>query len=194
VRWAVPNRDRIAHPDWFYSDFDDTQGPRDEPETAWPTISSPEELARHRFRVRVHGRRRYSVLGSGFVRRRAAGGVQAWDLDTWRPVASDTVLVAVVPSEQVRTTRFDADGVNVRIVSDRSAGVTRRAGISARRTIGRLVDDFRPFPMPNMQILLTGWGSGMEYYGATRTGLGSLEHELVHIYFGTTAGARRGRS
>jgi hypothetical protein len=187
VRWAIPNRDRIAHPDWFYSDFDDTQGPRDETETTWPTISSPEELARHRFRVRVHGGRRYTVLGSGFVRRHAAGGVQAWDLDTRRPVASDTVLVAAVPSDQVRTSRFDADGVDVRIVSDRSAGVTRRARLIARRTIGHLVHDFGPFPMPNMQILLTGWGSGMEYYGATRTGIGSLEHELVHMYFGTTA-------
>jgi hypothetical protein len=187
VRWSIPNRDRIAHPDWFYSDFDDTQGPRDETETIWPTISSTEELSRHRFRVRVHGGRRYTVLGSGFVRRRAAGGVQAWDLDTKRPVASDTVLVAAVPSDQVRTTRFDADGVDVRIVSDRSAAVTRRARITARRTIRNLVDDFGQFPMPSMQILLTGWGSGMEYYGATRTGLGSLEHELVHMYFGTTA-------
>ena len=27
----------------------------------------------------------------------------------------------------------------------------------------------------------------MEYYGATRTGLGSLKHELGHMYFGVTA-------
>ncbi|MGH2783386.1 MAG: hypothetical protein ACRDLA_18630, partial [Thermoleophilaceae bacterium] len=53
-----------------------------------------------------------------------------------------------------------------------------------RRTIARLVDDLGRFPMPRMQILLTGWDGGMEYYGATRTGIGALEHELVHMYFG----------
>jgi aminopeptidase N len=37
-----------------------------------------------------------------------------------------------------------------------------------------------------MRILLTGWRSGMEYYGASRTGLGSLEHELGHMYFGVS--------
>ena len=185
VSWSIPTRDLRAPAGWFYTDFDDTVGPKNETEAWWPTISSPEEFARHRIHLRVHGDRRYTVLGSGVIRRRDAAGVQAWDLDTERPVASHTVMFAAVPSDQVRTAQFDASGVEVRIVSDRSPAIMKRARAITRRTIARLLDDFGPFPMPSMQILLTGWGGGMEYYGATRTGIGALEHELVHMYFGT---------
>jgi aminopeptidase N len=185
--WSLPNHHRASYPGWFYSNFDDTEGPRDETETMWPTMSSPGELARQRIRLRVHSHRPYTVLGSGVVSRRDGGGAQTWEIDTQRPVASDTVLFAAMPSAQVRTMRFDAEGVPVRIVSDRSPAVMRRARTIARKTITRLIHDFGPFPMPSMQILLTGWHSGMEYYGATRTGIGSLEHELVHMYFGTSA-------
>lgn len=184
VSWRMSNPDRPLYPGWLYTDFDDTIGPSDETETLWPTVSSPEEFVRHRVRLRVHADHPYTVLGSGVVRRRKARRVQVWELDTERPIASHTVFFAAVPSAHVRTEKFAARGVEVRIVSDRSAGVVRRARAITRRTIARLVDDFGPFPMPRMQILLTGWDGGMEYYGATRTGIGALEHELVHMYFG----------
>lgn len=182
VSWSspVPKAPR----GWFYTNFDDTIGPGDETETLWPTISSPEDLARHRFRLRVHARRPYTVLGSGAVRRREARDVQAWDFDTRRPIASHTAFLAAVPSARVRTERFGAGDVRVRIVSNRSPATIERARRITRRTIARLVDDLGRFPMPRMQILLTGWDGGMEYYGATRTGIGALEHELVHMYFG----------
>ena len=41
--------------------------------------------------------------------------------------------------------------------------------------------------MPSMQILLTGWGVGMEYYGATRTGIGSLKHVSRQVRFTVAA-------
>ncbi|MGH8956749.1 MAG: hypothetical protein ACRDVF_17235 [Microbacterium sp.] len=189
VRWSMP---KPIPPDasrpWFFTNFDDTEGPKDETETLWPTISSPEELARHRIHLRVHSRRPYTVLGSGATRRRDDGAlVQVWDIDSERPVASHTVLFAAVPSDQVSTRRFRANGVDVRIVSSRGSAATKRAQANTRRTITELIDDLGPFPMPRLQILLTGWGSGMEYYGASRTGLGSLRHELGHMYYGVSA-------
>jgi hypothetical protein len=181
--WSIPAPG--APPGRFYATFDDTVGPDDETETLWPTVSSPEEFARHRIRLRVHSRRPYTVLGSGVVRRRKAANAQAWDVDTGRPIASHTVFLAAVPSRDVRTERFTAaGGVHVSIVSDRPPAIAERARAITRRTIARLVDELGPFPMSRMQILLTGWAGGMEYYGATRTGIGALEHELVHMYFG----------
>ena len=185
VRWSIPKGATPGPSGWFYTNFDDTEGPDDETETLWPTVSSPEEFARHHVRVRVHSDRAYTVVGSGAVQRRPGREVQEWHVDTVRPVASHTVFVAAVPKKRVRTRQVDVRGVNATIVSTRSAKKTKRAAKKTRRTIKRLVDDFGPFPTPTMQILLTGWGSGMEYYAATRTGIGSLEHELGHMYFGS---------
>ncbi|MGH9027611.1 MAG: hypothetical protein ACRDWD_16070 [Acidimicrobiia bacterium] len=56
-----------------------------------------------------------------------------------------------------------------------------------------LQSDFGDFPMPSLQILLIDWADGMEYYGATTTGSSSLSHELVHMYWGTSAVGRTWR-
>ncbi len=190
VSWSMSSRVSRAfsraHPDWFLTNFDDTEGPRDETETLWPTISSPEEFARHRVRVRVHADRKYTVLGSGVVRQEDAARVQTWKVDSQRPIASHTMFFAAVPAGQVRTSRFDSSGVDVTIVSDRPLATIDKAKAITRRTITSLISELGPFPMARMQILLTGWGSGMEYFGATRTGIGSLEHELAHMYFGAS--------
>lgn len=183
ARWSVPVE---APPGRFFANFDDTEGPDPETETQWPTISSPEEYIRHRIRLRVHDDRRYTVIGSGAVRRHEATDVQTWDIDTERPIPSSIVFFAAVPSAAFRTEQFKVRDVAVTIASNRSAKITERARRITRKTIARLVKDFGPFPMPRMQILLDGWDSGMEYYGATRTGIGALEHELVHMYFGSS--------
>lgn len=174
-------------PRWFFANLDDTEGPTDETETLWPTISSPEAQIRPRINLRVHSEGRYTVLGSGSVHRRPsdATGEQAWNLDTGRPVASHTVFFAAAPTDRFSTDRFKASGVDVTIVSNRP-NARRRARAITRAAIARLIDDFGPFPMPRVRILLTKWGSGMEYYGATRTGLGSLAHELGHMDFDVT--------
>lgn len=47
-----------------------------------------------------------------------------------------------------------------------------------------LESDFGEFPHSSVTIFATGMGrGGMEYAGATTTGLGSLRHELNHSYF-----------
>lgn len=178
VSWAGPKP--ADRPGWLFTNFDDTEGPDDEIESLWPTVSSPEEQARHRIEVRVHGARRYTALGSGTATKQG----QTWVFDTGREVASHTVFFAAVPRREVRVSTFKASGIPVRIVSDRPPAKLRRARGITRQTMRQLHADFGPFPMPSMQILLTRWGSGMEYYGATRTGLGSLRHELGHMYFG----------
>lgn len=188
VAWSMPKPMPPRARPWFFANFDDTEGPNDETETLWPTDSSPDDLIRHRIELRVHSRRPYTVAGSGRVRRHGqAGGVQSWTIETQRRVPSHTVFFAAAPSDRVRVDRFSTGGVEVKIVSNRGRAAVARARSIAKREIARLVRDFGPFPMPRMQILLTRWNSGMEYYGATRTGLGSLEHELGHMYFGVSA-------
>jgi aminopeptidase N len=191
VSWWLPNRYR-KYEGWFYTAVNDTARVNGKlagrgNEALWPTVNSPDELARHRIELRVHARRPYTTIGSGVVRRREAPDVQIWDLDTERPVSSYTVMLATAPADEVRRVRFEVRGVPVTIVSDRPPAVNRRARATTRRTLGGLIDDLGPFPMPALRILLIRWGSGMEYYGATKTGIGSLEHELAHMYFGASA-------
>ncbi|MEI2779353.1 MAG: hypothetical protein V9G19_25995 [Tetrasphaera sp.] len=178
---------------WLYPDFDDTEGPNNETETLWPTVSSPEELVRHRIDLRVHTRERYHVIGSGIVTRRAHAAYQRWTVDTGKAISSSNVFFAAVPARSARTSTFRASGVPVTILTDRSAHVVATARAITTRTVRQLIDELGPSPMPRMQILLPGWNSGMEYYGATRTGVGSLRHELAHMYFATTAVGRTWR-
>lgn len=188
VTWSMPKPVPPYGDRDFFPNFDDTEGPDDETETLWPTVSSPDELARHRIELRVHSGDRYAVIGSGRVEAGGSSdGVQVWNLDTEVEVSSSNVFFAAMPEGRTRTASFDVDGVEVTILSNQARSTIERARSVVRRTIPELVDELGPFPTPRMQILLTDWGSGMEYYGATRTGLGSLRHELGHMYFATTA-------
>ena len=56
---------------------------------------------------------------------------------------------------------------------------------SIRTILLELESDFGPFPHGSVTVFATGKGKGgMEYAGATATGLKSLRHELNHSYFG----------
>ena len=191
VTWSLPKATRSIPKDgrrsrggWLYPIFDDTEGPRRQTETMWPTVSSPEDLARHRVTLRVHDAAPHTVIGSGVVTSTGTDP-QTWTIDTVEAISSSNVFFAAVPSADVTTSEFTVGEVDVTIVTDRSQGTLDHAEQVTRETITQLVEDFGEFPPPSMHILLTGWGSGMEYYGATRTGVGALEHELVHMYFAT---------
>jgi hypothetical protein len=146
VTWTspIPNAPR----GWLYPKFDDTEGPNSETETLWPTVSSPEELARHRIRIRVHGQQRYTVLGSGRVKPLQQPPVQTWQLDTGRQISTSNVFFAAVPVADVRTRLFEVGDTTVRIVSDRPPLVIRRGKAVVRRTIPQLVDELRPWRQP----------------------------------------------
>ena len=117
----------------------------------------------------------------------SAERVQAWTVGTPATVSSSNVFFAAVPAREFRVERLEVSGVDVKILSNQGERRTKKAMRKLRFYIPRLVGLFGPFPVPELSILLTGWGSGMEYYGAMRTGLGSLRHELGHMYFATTA-------
>ena len=56
-----------------------------------------------------------------------------------------------------------------------------------KKVLRRLEKEYGPFPHETLTVLATGRGrGGMEYAGATRTGLKSLRHELDHSYFATS--------
>ena len=191
LHWSLEDAFDEDYAGWLRTDVDDTAGEGNE--DLWPTINSPEELARHRLRIRVQGDRKYKVLGSGSVERLGSEAVPTWSLDTLREVASYTVMLAVVPARDVKVDRFDVAGIPVTITSTHKKKKRKRARRIVERTLPRLIRDFGPFPMPELQILLIDWEDGMEYYGATTTGLGSLEHELVHMYWGCSALGRSWR-
>ena len=189
VEWSMPKPfpPKPGRP-WFFQTFDDTQGPGNEIDSPFPTISSPDELARHTIDLRVHSAGRYTALGSGSVEQVGAGeeGIQEWRIDSGREISSSTMFFAAVPSAKVDVGSFEADGVEVELVTNRPAEDARRAEQVVRDSFATLTEDFGPFPVDRVSILMTRWGSGMEYYGAVRTGLGALEHEMGHMYFGTT--------
>ena len=55
---------------------------------------------------------------------------------------------------------------------------------SVKTILVELESDFGPFPHGSVTVFATGKGKGgMEYAGATATGLKSLRHELNHSYF-----------
>lgn len=191
VEWSSPNYDLVKQPGWLRTRVNDTPGKGNE--ALWPTINSPEEQARHTIDVRIQDEREYFMIGSGKIASRVEGDVQIWSLDTEREISSYTVMLAAMPREEVIVETFDAGPVPVTIAS--TVG-PERIEIAVERThkvLARLAEDFGPFPMPSMQILLIPWSGGMEYYGATVTGLGAVAHELVHMYWGTSAVQRTWR-
>ena len=199
IAWELTDW-RAGRGDRFETGVDDVTG--DGNERLWPTINSPEELARHRIELRIHDPRDFVVVGSGTVlapRREATNDVgvpQIFRIDSGRDVASYTMMVAALPAADARVDRFEVTGVEVTLASEVS-GVDESDATEARtiieRTLPRLAQDFGPYPAAGLQVFLKDWDDGMEYYGATITGIDALEHELVHMYWGCSVIGRTWR-
>jgi hypothetical protein len=153
-------------------------------ETLFPTINSPEELARHVIEVRVHDPRPCVMVGSGTITASASDAVQTFTLDTLRDISSYTVLVAVVPKGDVTVRTFAVLGVPVTIASTLPAATIDEAVNIITESMTSLNADFGAFPMPSFQVLLLDWESGMEYYGGSITGMEALSHEVIHMVWG----------
>jgi hypothetical protein len=192
VTWTYPRDIRhIGHPrepDWFFSHVEDIEGAGNE--AFWPTINSPEELARHTLEFRIRDPREYMLIGSGSVESSREGDVQVLRLDTGRELASYTVFFAVLPRQDVRVREFEIDGTPVLLASTLKERRIKRAEELTRKTLRALREDFGPFPAPFLNVLLIKWDGGMEYYGATMTGFDAISHELAHMYWGTSSIAR----
>ena len=196
VRWVLHDLHELRTTGLFQSEVDDTVGRGNE--RLWPTINAPGELARHRICLRIHDRREYTVVASGRTTRvtrrvTAKDPLQVFVIDSEREVASYTVMLAALPATEARIERFEVEGVPVRIVSRQPASDVVTARSTIERTLPALIRDFGPYPAPSLQVFLVDWDDGMEYFGGTITGIDSLEHELVHLYWGTSAVGRTWR-
>lgn len=192
ITWAQSDWFTQRDSDWFLSEVDDTDGTGGE--SMWPTINSPEELTRHEIQLRIHDSREYVALGSGTItQQRESDGTQVLKLDSERSIASYTMLVAALPAEDVNLVRFEVNGTPVTIASNQIDSTTAEARAIIERTLPQLANDFGPYPAPFLNVLLTDWEDGMEFFGATHTGVDSLEHELVHMYWGCSGIGRTWR-
>lgn len=183
--WSLWNWSLSTEPGWFRTRVDDSHGNGNE--RLFPTINSPGELARHQISLRIHSDKPYSAIGSAGMSKTTDGDVQVFSLDTEREVASYTVMVVAVPSEDVSERRFEVDGVPVTILSTLSESAVDTAEAQTRSHLTLLKDSFGEMAAPSVDIFLIDWVTGMEYYGATTTGAYPLRHELTHLYWGTAA-------
>ncbi len=166
-------------------------------EVWFPTINSPQELARHRLTFNIHSDREYAFIGSGLVEQSATVDHQQFTLDTEREIASYTVMWVLIPRAEVQHEERVVQGVDVRIMAFKENPDVEEAYAAASTALEMLQRDLGPFPMPRgLSIFLMispddtnqqgfgvgGWG--MEYFGATNSGVGVLIHEIVHMYFG----------
>jgi len=154
-------------------------------EELFPTINSPSEMARHTLTFRIHGDLLFNCIGSGLVEPLHTAAYQEWILQSERPVASYTVMFALLPqSDTVLGTRNIA-GVDVRILAFRGGASIPNAFALLEWWLPELAANFGPFPMPRgLSVLLVSKGGGMEYFGGTITSLWALQHEVFHMYFG----------
>ncbi|MGB0866355.1 MAG: hypothetical protein ACPGSC_07585 [Granulosicoccaceae bacterium] len=183
--WELWNWFKHEEPGWFRTVVDDSGGMGNE--TLWPTINSPDELARHTLEFRIHSDEPYSAVGSTGVDRDLESGVQVFKIDTGREVSSYTVMLCALPSDQVSEHSFMAGDVPVSMLSTLDEVATAQAVEITKGRLFSLAADFGELAQPSVDILLIDWDTGMEYFGATTTGLVALPHELTHLYWGTVA-------
>jgi hypothetical protein len=170
----------------FSSPVDDIAGQGNE--EIFPTVNTPGELARHLITFRVTGDAAYRCLGSGWVQKT---GSQQWLLDSEREVASYTVMYALLPEADMVYEERVVNGIPVRMMAYAGGASLSQAWT---QITGALIDFpvwYGPFPMPRgLSVFLVAGGGGMEYFGATISGIGALRHEIHHMYFGTSTVAK----
>jgi hypothetical protein len=153
-------------------------------EAIFPTVNLPGELARHVITFKVAGDAPYRCLGSGWVQKT---GTQQWQLDTEREVASYTVMYALLPEADTVYEERTINGIPVRMTTYAGGASMSQAWTQITGGLTDFPAWYGPFPMPRgLSVFLVGGGGGMEYFGATISGVGALRHEIHHMYFGTS--------
>jgi hypothetical protein len=171
----------------FLSEVEDGMGRGNE--QRFPTINTPHELARHQLTFRIHGGKRYEMVGSGVLNSAVDGDVQTWTLDTLRPISSYTVLFVLMPKDDVDVEERVVSGVPVKIMTYKGTASTSDAFNQMAGWLPQHIADFGPFPAPGIGVFLVRSG-GMEYYGGTVCAVSALKHEIFHNYFGCSVIAR----
>jgi hypothetical protein len=158
-------------------------------EQRFPTINTPHELARHQLTFRIHGGKRFEMVGSGILDSFVAGDIQTWTLDTLRPISSYTLLFVLMPKDDVDVEERVVSGVPVKIMTYKGTASISDAFSQLEGWLPQLAADFGPFPAPRIGVFLVRSG-GMEYYGGTISAASALNHEIFHNYFGCSVIAR----
>lgn len=192
LRDALPHQLELSYPlaltdavGRFYANVNDIEGRGNE--TLLPTINTPHELARHVLTFRVLGAEPYVCLGSGLVTQMSDGEPQEWVLDTERAIASYTVLFFLAPAADSVVRERNVAGVDVRVLSPRGGPDPELAFAQMETWLPELAQAQGPLPMPRgLSIVLTPSGGGMEYFGGTVSSLRVLQHEIFHMYWGTS--------
>lgn len=173
----------------FSSEVNDLEGRGNE--EIFPTINSPAELARHQIAFRVASLTPFRLIGSGRVEQGLDPSVQEWTLDTERPVASYTVMFALLPAADTVYQERPVAGVPVRVLAFSGGTDPARAFDQLEAWLPALGQSLGPFPMPHgLSVFLTEEGGGMEYFGGTISSLSALRHEVFHMYYGCSTIAR----
>lgn len=161
-------------------------------EEIFPTINSPEELARHQITLRVTGNVLYRCIGSGLVLKIPRIDIQEWTLDTEREVASYTVMFALLPERDTVYEERVINGTPVRVMAFVDGASVAEALATLDSWLPDLASKFGPFPMPRglSLFLVNPRSGGMEYFGATISSLSALRHEITHMYFGCSTIAK----
>jgi hypothetical protein len=171
----------------FLSEVEDGMGRGNE--QRFPTINTPHELARHQLTFRIHGGKRFEMVGSGILDSFVAGDIQTWTLDTLRPISSYTLLFVLMPKDDVDVEERVVSGVPVKIMTYKGTASISDAFSQLEGWLPQLAADFGPFPAPRIGVFLVRSG-GMEYYGGTISAASALNHEIFHNYFGCSVIAR----
>jgi hypothetical protein len=186
ARWTFALSDSGGR---FFADVNDIHGNGNE--VHWPTLNTPHELARHVIVFRVHPVAPYLMVGSGRLTARDGLDAQEFVLDSEREVASYTVMFHLAPAASHTLTEQRIAGVDVRVLAPNGGVTGDQAFALLDPWLPVLRRDLGPFPMPRgLSVVLTQSGGGMEYFGATTTSLGALQHEVFHMYFGCSTVAR----
>jgi hypothetical protein len=175
-----------SHPR-FNTKVDDLTGAGNE--EVFPTINSPEEMARHRIIFRAHGNRRFVCLGSGKTDEIPGAPLQEWLLDSEREISSYTVMFVLVPKEDVVFEQKTISGIPVTIMAYVGGPDIAAAWNEVNACLPEYIANIDPFPAPRLSIFLIS-GGGMEYYGGTFSAITALKHEIFHNYFACSAVAR----
>lgn len=173
----------------FYSNVNDISGMGNE--VIFPSINCPSDLSRHRITFSVVSDRDYSFIGSGKVTVMESNNARKWILDTEIEVASYTVMWMLIPEEDIDFEERVLDGIDVRIMTYKDSVSIEGAFEILESWLPELRTNIGVFPMERgLDVFLTQRGGGMEYFGATITSLGALEHEVFHMYFGCSVVAK----
>lgn len=137
----------------------------------------------------------HKIYANGDVQRLA---INKWAINFPAYFSCSSMFLHVVPNNDttdLKTTYTSLDGrVLPVLIYSKQADVLGYFKLKTLEALQSLEADFGPFPHPQVIIYGVDGSGGMEFAGATISGLTSVSHELAHSYFGRGIMAATGNS